>query len=110
MAENEEELKSPLMKVKEKSEKAALKVNIQKTKIRHMVLSLHVKQREKKWKQWMISFSWAAKLVQTVTAAMKLKCLLLGRKAMTNLDRVLKTKRHQVANKVGKAIVFPIVM
>ena len=110
MTENEEELKSPLMKVKEESEKADLKLNIQKTKIRHMVLSLHGKQREKKWKQWMISFSWAAKLVQTVTAAMKLKCLLLGRKAMTNLDRVLKTKRHQVANKVDKAIVFPVVM
>jgi len=45
-----------------------------------------------------------------VTAAMKLKHLLLGRKAMTNLDSVLKTKRHQVANKVDKAIVFPVVM
>ena len=43
MAENEEELKSPLMKVKEESEKADLKLNIQETKIRHMVLSLHGK-------------------------------------------------------------------
>ena len=41
---------------------------------------------------------------------MKLKHLLLGRKAMTNLDSVLKTKRHQVADKVEKAIVFPTVL
>ena len=107
MAENEEELKR---KVKEESEKADLKLNLQKTKMRHMVLSLHGKQRERKWKQWTISFSWVSKLVQTVTAAMKLKHLLLGRKAMTNLDSVLKTKRHQVASKVDKAIVFPVVM
>ena len=48
MAENEEELKR---KVKEESAKADLKLNIQKTRIRPMVLSLHGKQREKKWKQ-----------------------------------------------------------
>ena len=55
-------------------------------------------------------FSWAPKSLQKVAAAMKLKHLLLGRKAMTNLDSVLKTKRHQVASKVDKAIVFPVVM
>ena len=48
MAESEEELKR---KVKEESAKADLKLNIQKTRIRPMVLSLHGKQREKKWKQ-----------------------------------------------------------
>ena len=46
----------------------------------------------KKWKQWQTLFSWAPKSLQMVTAAMKLKDLLLGRKAMTNLDRVLKTR------------------
>ena len=50
MAESEEELKNLLMKIKEESEKAGLKLNIQKTKI--MVLSLHGKQMRKKCKQW----------------------------------------------------------
>ena len=51
MAESEEELKSLLMKVKKQSEKAGLKLNIQKTKIMHPVPSLHRKQMGKKWKQ-----------------------------------------------------------
>ena len=74
MAESEEELKSLLMKVKEESEKAGLKLNIQK-KIRswHPVPSLHGKQMEKQWKQWQTLFSWALKSLQIVTAAMKLK-------------------------------------
>ena len=62
----------------------------------------------KQWKQWQSLFSWALKPLQMVTAAMKLKKLLfLGRKAMPNLDSVLKaeTKGHLV-----KAMVFPIVM
>ena len=46
----------------------------------------------KKWKQWQTLFSWAPKSLQMVTAAMKLKDLFLGRKAMTNLDRVLKSR------------------
>ena len=50
-AESEEELKSLLMKVKEESEKADLKLNIQKTKTRHPVLSLHGKQMGKQCKQ-----------------------------------------------------------
>ena len=65
-----------------------------------------------KWKQWQILFSLAPKsLHQMVTAAMKLKGLLFGRRAMTNLDSILKsrdmilpTKVHQV-----KAMVFPVV-
>ena len=60
MAESEE-LKSLLMKVKEKSEKAGLKLNIQKTKIMHLVPSLHGKQMEKQWKQQQTLFSWAPK-------------------------------------------------
>ena len=51
MAESEEELQSLLMKVKEESEKAGLKLNIQKTKIKHLVPSLHGKQMGKQWKQ-----------------------------------------------------------
>ena len=51
MAESEEELKSLLMKVKEESEKVGLKLNIQKTKIMHLVPSLHGKQMGKQWKQ-----------------------------------------------------------
>ena len=67
MAESEEELKSLSMKVKE-SEKAGLKLNIQKTKI--MASSLIT---WKQWKQWETLFSWAPKSLQMVTAAMKLK-------------------------------------
>ena len=65
MAESEEELKSLLMKVKEESEKAGLKVNIQKTKIMASgpISSWH----------WQTLFSWAPKSLQMVTAAMELK-------------------------------------
>ena len=52
----------------------------------------------KQWKQWQTLFSWAPKSLWMVTATMKLRCLLLGRKAMTNLDSMLK-KRHYFANK-----------
>ena len=51
MAESKEDLKSLLMKVKEESEKAGLKLNIQKTKIMHLVPPLHGKYMRKKWKQ-----------------------------------------------------------
>ena len=60
----------------------------------------------KQWKQWQILFSLAPKSLWMVTGARKLSCLLLGRKAMTNLDSILKSRDiHQV-----KAIVFPLVM
>ena len=72
MAEGDKELKSLFMRVKEKSEKAGLKINIQK-KLRswHPVPSLHGKLMGKNWKQWQILFSWAPKSLQTVTVAMK---------------------------------------
>ena len=73
MAERKEELKSFLMKVKEESEKAGLKLNIQKTQIRHLVPSLHGKQTGKQWKQRKTLFPWAPKSLQMVTSAMKLK-------------------------------------
>ena len=69
MTESEEELKNLLMKVKEESEKAGLKLNIQKTKIP----SLHRKSKEKMWKQWQTSFSWPPNWLWMVTVAMKLK-------------------------------------
>ena len=70
MAESEE-LKSLLMKVKEESEK--LKLNIQKKRSWHLVLSLHDKYMGKQWKQWLTSFFWAPKSLQMVISAMKLK-------------------------------------
>ena len=54
----------------------------------------------KKWKQWHILFSWAPKSLQMVTAATKLRHLLLGRKAMTNLDNVLKSRDTTLQTKV----------
>ena len=66
----------------------------------------------KKWMQWQILFPWAAKSLWTVTAATKLRCLFLGRKAMTNLDSILKSRDITLPTKVCivKAMVFPIVM
>ena len=72
MAESEEELKSLMMKVKEKNEKSGLKLNIQKTKIMASG-PIPSWQIGKQWKQWQTLFSWAPKSLQTVTAAMKLK-------------------------------------
>ena len=70
LAESEEELKSLLMKVKEESEKVGLKLNIQRTKIRHLVPPLHGKQM---WKQCQYLFWGAPKSLQMIIAAMKLK-------------------------------------
>ena len=73
IAEREEELKSILMKVEEESEKAGLKVNIQKTKITASSPITLWKIDGGKVGQWQILFSWAPKSLQTVTAAMKWK-------------------------------------
>ena len=73
MAESEEELKSLFMKVKEESEKVGLKLNIQKTKIWHLGPLPHGKQMGKQCKQCQTLFWGAPKLLQMVTAAMKLK-------------------------------------
>ena len=73
MVESEEELKRLLMKMKERSEKAALKLNIQKMKIMASGPSLHGKQMGKQWKQWHTLFSWAPKSLQIVTTTMTLK-------------------------------------
>ena len=73
MAESEEELKSLLMKVKEESEKASLKLNMQKTKI---MTSSPISSWQIDWEtmeRWATLYSWAPKSLQMVTAAMKLK-------------------------------------
>ena len=71
--ESKEELKSFLMKVKEESEKASLKLNIQKTKIMASGPITSWQIDRKRWKQWHILFSWAPKSLQVVTADMKLE-------------------------------------
>ena len=67
---------------------------------------------EKMWKQWQILFFRAPKSTQMVMAATELRLLLLGRKAMTNLDIILKSRDITLQTKVHivKAMVFPIVM
>ena len=93
MAESEEELKSPLMKVKEESEKAGLKLNIQKTKIMAYspIISWQIDGKT------MVTVSDFIFLGSKITAdgdySHEIKRhLLLGRKAMTNLDSILKTE------------------
>ena len=73
MAESEEQLKSLLMKVKEESEKAGLKLNIQKTKIMASGPITSWEIYGKQWKQCQTLFFWAPKSLQMVTTAMKLK-------------------------------------
>ena len=83
MAESKEELKSLLMKVKEQSEKVGLKLNIQKTKIMASgpITSWQIVGETM---ETVRHYFWGSKSLKMVTAAMKLRHLLLGRKAMTN--------------------------
>ena len=105
MAENKEKLKSFFLDEgergkKKEGEKAGLKINILKTKIMTSGPITSWQIDGEKGKKLQILFSWAPKSLQMVTVAMELKrCLLLGRKAMTNLDRVLKKQRHHFVNK-----------
>ena len=89
MAKSEEELKSLLMKVKEESEKAGLKLNIQKTKVMASDPITSWQIDGKKQKQWQIFFSWAPKSTADNDCSHEVKrCLFLGWKAMTELDSV----------------------
>ena len=99
MAENEEELKSLLMQVKEESEKVGLKLNIIKTKIMasDLITSWQIEWEKVEAVRDFIFLD--SKALWTVTAAVKLRHLLLGRKAMTNLDNILKKQRHHFADK-----------
>ena len=109
MAESEEELKSLLMKVKEESEKAGLKLNIQKA--RTMVSSSITSwQRVETVTDFIFLGS---KITADVDCNHEIKrCLLRGRKAMTSLDSLLKSRDITLLTKVhlAKAIVFPVVM
>ena len=100
MAESEEELKSLLMKVKEESEKANLKLNITKTKI--MASSpITSWQIDGETMETVIDFILlGSKITVDISCSHEIKRrLLLGRKVMTNLDSILKSKRHYSANK-----------
>ena len=110
MAENEEELNS-LLKVKEESEKADLKLSVQKTKIMAYSPMTSLKM-EKQWEQWQSIFL-GSKIIAESDCSHEIKiCLLLGRKAMITLDSILKSRDITLPTKVHlvKAMVFPVVM
>ena len=114
MAESEEELKGLLMKVKKESEKVGLKLNIQKTKI----------MASGPITSWQIDGETVETVLDFIFLSSKITAdgdhsheikrhLLLGRKVMTNLDSILKSReRHTLPTKVHlvKAMVFPVVM
>ena len=110
MAESEEELKSLLMKVKEKSGKVGLKLNIQKTKI---MASGPITSWEIDGETVSDFIFWGSKITADGDCSHEIKrCLLLGRKVMTKLDRILKSRDITLPTKVHlvKATVFPVVM
>ena len=113
MAESEEELKSLLVKVKEESEKVGLKLNIQKTKI----------MASSPITSWQIDGETVETVADFIFLSSKItvdgdcshetkRCLLLGRKVMTNLDSIFKSRDITLSAKVHlvKTIVFPVVM
>ena len=113
MAESEEELKSFLMKVKEESEKVGLKLNIQKTKI---MASGPITSREIDGEtvETVSDFIfWGSKITADGDCSHEIKrCLLLGRKAMTNLDSILKSRDITLPTNVRlvETMVFSIIM
>ena len=101
------------MKLKEEPEKAGFKLNLQKTKIMAPVRSFHGKQWEKEWKQCETVFSGGSKITADGDYRHESKrCLLLGRKAMTDLGSILKSRNITLLTKVHlvKVILFPVVM
>ena len=113
MAENEEELKSLLMKVKEESEKAGCKFNIQETKI--MVSGFITSwQIDGEAMETVRNFILGgSKITADGDCSHEIKgCLLLGRKVMTNLESIFKSRDVTLPTKVHlvKAMVFPVVM
>ena len=88
------------MKVKEKSKKAGLKLNILKTKAVASSPNPSWQKMGKRWKQWQTLYSWAPKITEVCDFSHEIKRhLLLGRKTMTNLDRILEKQRHYFAHK-----------
>ena len=113
MAESEEELKSLLMKVKEESKNVGLNLNIQKTKI--MASSLITSwEIDGETVETVVDFTFLdSKITAAVDCSYEIKRrLLLGRKVMTNLDSILKSRDITLSTKVHlvKAMVFPVVM
>ena len=110
MAESEKELKSLLMKVKEESEKVGFKLNIQKTKI---MASGPITSWEIDGETVSDFIFWSSKITADGDCRHKIKRrLLLGRKIMTNLDSIFKSRDITLPTKVRlvKAMVFPVVM
>ena len=113
MAESEEELKSLLMKVKEESEKVGLKLNIQKTKIMASgpIISLQIDGETMEAVSDFIFLG--SKTTADGDCSHEIKrCLLFGRKVMSNLESILKIRDLTLPTKVHlvKAMVFPVVM
>ena len=112
MAESEEKLKSLLMKVKEESEKADLKLNIQKTKIMASspITSWQIDGETMKTVTDLIFLGPKITAYGDCSHVIK-RCLILGRKAMTNLDSILTRRDFTLLTKVHliKAMVFPVV-
>ena len=113
MGESEEELKSLLMKVKEESEKAGLKLNIQKTKIMVSgpITSWQIDGETMKTVSDFIFLG--SKITADGDRSHEIKrCLPLGRKSMTNLDSILKSRDITLPTKVHlvKGVIFPVVM
>ena len=110
MAESEEELKSLLIKVKEESEKVGLKLNNQKTKI---MASEPITSWQKDGETVVDFILGGSKITADGDCSHETKrCLLLGRKVMTNLDSILKSRDITLPTKVRlvKAMVFSVVM
>ena len=113
MAEREEDLKSLLIKVKEESEKVGLKLNIQKTKIMASG-PITLWQIDGEIMERVRDFTFlGSKITADGDCSHEIKrCLLLGRKVMTNLDSILKSRDITLLTKVllVKAMVFPVVV
>ena len=113
MAESKEELKSLLMKVKEESEKVGLQLNVQKTKIMTSgpITSWQI---DGKTMETVTDFIfWGSKITADGECSHEIeRCFLIGRKAMTNLDSILKNRDNTLPTKVliVKTMVFPVVM
>ena len=115
MAESEEELKSLLMKVKEESEKVGLKLNIQKTKIMASgsITSWQIDGETVETVADFFFFFFCSKMTADGDFSHQIKrCLLLGRKVMTHLDSIFKSRDISLPTNVSlfTAMVFPLVM
>ena len=113
MTESKEELKSLLMKVKEESENVGLKLNIQKTKIMASgpITSWQIDQET--METVTVFIIWGSKITADGDCSLEFKRhILLGRKAMTNLNSILKSRDITLLTKVClvKAMIFPVVM